>query len=48
MMMTGEWMKPGVYNVEEFDPDSFMNAIGEMGLPWNEIVDGHLEFDDYE
>ncbi len=48
LMMTGEWMKPGVYNVEEFDPDSFMNVIGEMGLPWNEIVDGHLEFDDYE
>lgn len=48
LMMTGEWMKPGVYNVEELDPDKFMNVIGEMGLPWNEIVDGHLEFDDYE
>lgn len=48
LMMSGEWMKPGVFNVEEFDPDPFMNAIGEMGLPWNEIVDGHLAFSDYE
>ncbi len=48
MMLTGKWMKPGVYNVEEFDPDPFMNEIGDYGLPWNEIVDGKLAFDDYE
>ena len=48
MMMTGKWMKPGVYNVEECDPDPFMNEIGACGLPWNEIVNGQLAFDDYK
>jgi saccharopine dehydrogenase (NAD+, L-lysine-forming) len=47
MMLTGKWMKAGVYNVEEFDPDPFMNEIGTYGLPWNEIVNGKLAFDDY-
>jgi len=48
MMLTGKWMKTGVYNVEEFDPDPFMNEIGNYGLPWNEIVGGKLAFDDYK
>ena len=48
MMLTGKWMNSGVYNVEEFDPDPFMDEIGHYGLPWNEIVDGQLAFDDYE
>ncbi len=48
MMLTGQWMKPGVYNVEELDPDPFMNEIGGYGLPWNEIVNGQLAFNDYE
>ena len=48
LMLEGTWMKPGVFNVEEFDPDPFMNAIGNLGLPWNEIINGQLAFDDYE
>lgn len=48
LMMSGVWMKPGVFNVEEFDPDPFMSAIGDYGLPWNEIVNGHLAFNDYD
>ncbi len=48
MMMTGQWMKPGVYNVEEFDPDPFLNELGKYGLPWNEEIDGPLAFNDYE
>ncbi len=48
MMMTGKWMKAGVYNVEECDPDPFMKEIGAYGLPWNEIVNGQLAFDDYK
>jgi len=47
MMLTGKWMKAGVFNVEELDPDPFMNEIGTYGLPWNEIVNGKLAFDDY-
>ena len=36
MVLTGEWKKAGVYNVEEFNPDPFMEKLNECGLPWNE------------
>ena len=36
LVMTGKWKKPGVYNVEEFDPDPFMDALNQYGLPWQE------------
>lgn len=36
MLMTGKWKKPGVYNIEEFDPDPFMEALNKWGLPWQE------------
>lgn len=36
LVMNGTWCKPGVYNVEEFDPDPFMDALGRWGLPWKE------------
>ncbi|MFO8042173.1 MAG: saccharopine dehydrogenase family protein [Alkalispirochaeta sp.] len=34
MMLTDHWMKPGVWNMEEFDPDPFMEALAVHGLPW--------------
>ncbi len=34
MVMTGTWNKAGVYNIEEFDPDPFMEALNQWGLPW--------------
>ena len=34
MLMTGTWKKAGVYNIEEFDPDPFMEALNKFGLPW--------------
>lgn len=34
MVMEGIWKKPGVYNIEEFDPDPFMDALNQWGLPW--------------
>lgn len=34
MLMTGTWNKPGVHNIEEFDPDPFMKALKEWGLPY--------------
>jgi len=37
MMVTGAWMKPGVWNMEEFDPDPFMAALNTCGLPWTDI-----------
>lgn len=44
MVMKGIWKKPGVYNIEEFDPDPFMDALNQWGLPWKisenpELVD---------
>lgn len=39
MMLNGKWMKPGVYNVEELDPDPFMDALNKWGLPWHESFD---------
>ena len=36
MVMTGKWDAPGVYNIEEFDPDPFMEALNKWGLPWKE------------
>lgn len=34
LVMNGTWQKPGVYNMEEFDPDPFMDALNKWGLPW--------------
>lgn len=42
MVMTGKWNRPGVYNVEEFDPDPFMEALNKWGLPWIENFDPQL------
>jgi saccharopine dehydrogenase (NAD+, L-lysine-forming) len=43
MFMKGLWKRPGVWNVEEFDPDPFMEQLNKQGLPWHEIFDGDLE-----
>lgn len=43
MLLTNKWKKPGVYNVEEFNPDPFMELIDKYGLPWEEQVNGDLE-----
>jgi len=39
MLMTGTWKGPGVFNMEEFDPDPFMDALNKWGLPWKEDFD---------
>ncbi|MBD5128844.1 MAG: saccharopine dehydrogenase family protein [Ruminococcaceae bacterium] len=36
MVLTGEWKKPGVFNVEEMNPDPFMDGLNKWGLPWQE------------
>ena len=43
MFLKGLWVKPGVHNVEEFDPDPFLTVLNEQGLPWHEIIGGDLE-----
>ncbi len=39
MMLTGKWHKPGVWNMEQFDPQPFLDEVGPMGLP-HVVVDG--------
>lgn len=34
MMCEGSWLEPGVWNMEQFDPDPFLKDLGEYGLPW--------------
>lgn len=36
LVVNGTWNKPGVHNVEELDPDPFMEALNTWGLPWVE------------
>lgn len=36
MVLTGKWTGAGVFNVEEFDPDPFLERLGQYGLPWQE------------
>ena len=38
MMVSGEWCGAGVYNVEELNPDPFMEFLNKYGLPW-QLVD---------
>lgn len=36
LIMNGTWKGAGVFNIEEFDPDPFMDALNKWGLPWEE------------
>ena len=45
MILTGKWKGEGVFNMEQFDPDPFMEMLNEHGLPWTvEELDGPLPF----
>ena len=43
MFFKGEWRRAGVYNVEEFNPDPFMEQLNIHGLPWHELHNIDLE-----
>ena len=43
MFFKGLWTRPGVWNVEEFDPDPFMEELNKHGLPWHEVFNSDLE-----
>lgn len=43
MMLTGAWAGAGVFNVEQFNPDPFMERLNLDGLPWQERTDIDLE-----
>ncbi|HEY8386222.1 MAG TPA: saccharopine dehydrogenase family protein [Porticoccaceae bacterium] len=42
MMLEGKWKKPGVWNMEQMDPDPFMEDLNKYGLPWAVIEDYQL------
>jgi len=35
MLLTGQWRGEGVFNVEQLDPDPFLEELGQRGLPWH-------------
>lgn len=43
MFLTGKWTGAGVFNVEEFDPDPFLEKMNQYGLPWQEKTGIDLE-----
>jgi saccharopine dehydrogenase (NAD+, L-lysine-forming) len=45
MYLKGLWKKPGVYNVEEFDPDPFLETMPKYGIDWHEAIDIVLPID---
>jgi len=38
MILDGVWQGEGVFNMEEFDPDPFMDELNKQGLPWKVIA----------
>ena len=35
MMVTGKWKGAGVFNMEQLDPDPFLEDVARRGLPWH-------------
>ena len=46
MMLTENWSGTGVFNVEEFDPDPFLEQLAVHGLPWHEKEGVDLELNE--
>ncbi len=45
LMLTGQWSGKGVYNMEQMDPDPFMDMLNKHGLPWQVVdLDKPLDF----
>ena len=42
MMIEGKWSGAGVWNMEQFDPDPFMDDLNKYGLPWT-VVEYDIE-----
>ena len=43
MMLTKQWQGKGVFNIEQLNPDPFLEKMNEMGLPWHEAHNVDLE-----
>ncbi|MEM9393304.1 MAG: saccharopine dehydrogenase family protein [Pseudomonadota bacterium] len=45
MVLKGIWRDSGVWNMEQLDPDAFMEMLNENGLPWQvHELDGPVDF----
>jgi saccharopine dehydrogenase (NAD+, L-lysine forming) len=45
LVMQGIWSGAGVYNMEQMDPDPYMDMLNHHGLPWQvKELEGPLEF----
>lgn len=45
LILDGLWSGEGVFNMEQFDPDPFMEMLNQHGLPWQvKELDGPLSF----
>ncbi|MEC5128190.1 saccharopine dehydrogenase family protein [Verrucomicrobiales bacterium BCK34] len=40
-LMSGAWLRPGVWNLEQLDPDPFMDDLNAWGLPWHVLEVDH-------
>ena len=47
LMVQGIWSGAGVFNMEQFDPDPFMDMLNIWGLPWKENFNP-VFIEDYE
>ncbi len=45
MILEGHWLRPGVWNMEQCDPDLFMQDMNQYGLPWTVIDPEDVSFD---
>ncbi|GAA6208625.1 saccharopine dehydrogenase family protein [Cognatishimia sp. WU-CL00825] len=44
-LLKGNWKQPGVWNMEQLDPDDFMDMLNTQGLPWQvHELDGPVDF----
>ncbi|MGQ9864109.1 MAG: saccharopine dehydrogenase family protein [Bacteroidia bacterium] len=44
LILEGTWLRPGVWNVEQLDPDPLMELLPRFGLPWKAEVDYPIDF----
>ncbi|MFA6784435.1 MAG: saccharopine dehydrogenase family protein [Sphaerochaeta sp.] len=44
LLALGTWKQSGIWNMEQLDPDPFMQLLPQLGLVWEIVADGLLSF----
>lgn len=47
MMLEKKWLQPGVWNMEQLDPDPFLEDMNQYGLPWQVIENPGFDIDSF-